>query len=299
MFVFRSFFSALIALALSTNMALAEPVAQVVRLSGQAELTRGQATAPIALGTALEPGDLIKTDATGRVRLHFIDGSTINLGSQSDLRVELYTSGGPGTERQGELALGQGALRAEAAPAAPKSRLEIRTPLAVTAVRGTQWGILSTSTQSDVLIFEGRVGIRRNIVSGESGISITAGRGIAVTADRLGPIGRLSPERVAAFEAATSVPGADIPFNLGAASLPVLTPILRAPDERSVEPATRSSRCRSGINECELGGRGGERSKEGNGGQSGGGESGGGGNESEHGGGNNGGGNNGGNNGGS
>lgn len=243
MSVFRRLSSSVIALGLSASPAVADPVAQIVRFTGNAEIVRDNAKGPLALGMALEPGDLIKTDATGRVRLHFIDGSTINLGSQSDLLVSSYTSQGPGTERQGELALGQGALRAEAAPAAAKSRLEIRTPLAVTAVRGTQWGILSTAQQSDVIIFEGRVGIRRNIMTGESAVSLTRNHGITVTADRLGPIGRWSPEQLAAFDAATSVPGTEIPFNLATATQPALTPILRPSDPTS--PQNRRDRCKN------------------------------------------------------
>lgn len=282
MSLLRRLSSSFIALALSSSLAFADPVAQIVRLSGNAELVRGNAKAPLALGMALEPGDLIKTDATGRVRLHFIDGSTINLGSQSDLLVAAFTSQGPGTERQGELALGQGALRAEAAPAAAKSRLEIRTPLAVTAVRGTQWGILSSAQQSDIIILEGRVGIRRNIVSGESAISLTRNHGITVTADSLGPIGRWSAEQLAAFDALTSVPGAEIPFNLGTAPQPTLTPILRQPDETSILPDGKESRCQNRkTSECERGGRNGERGGHGGSGgsESGGGSEGGNGNQ--------------------
>ena len=268
---FRRLLSSVLALALSSSLAFADPVAQIVRFSGNAELIRGNAQGPAALGMALEPGDLVKTDATGRVRLQFIDGSTINLGSKSDLLIAAYASHGPGTERQGELALGEGALRAEAAPATAKSRLEIRTPLAVTAVRGTQWGILSSAQQSDVIIFEGRVGIRRNVMTGESAISLTRNHGITVTANSLGPIGRWNTEQLAAFDAATAVPGTEIPFNLGAATQPSLTPILRQSDPTS--PQDRSGRCRKlGATDCQMDSGGGDRG--GSGASRGGGESG-------------------------
>lgn len=305
MSAFRRSLSSLIALILSTNLALAEPVAQVIRLTGNAELVRGNAKGPITLGTALEPGDLVKTDATGRVRLHFIDGSTVNLGSQSDLLVAAFASQGPGTERQAELALGQGALRADAAPATPKSRLEIRTPLAVTAVRGTEWGILSAALQSDIIIFSGRVGVRRNIVSGESAISLTRTHGITVTAAGLGPIGRWSAEQLAAFDAATAVPGTDIPFNLGAAHQPSLTPIILQRESLPAKPNRNSSRCqdrttsdcqrdsRDGGNKGGGGKDGGKESGGKEGGKEGGGKEGGG-KEGGGGGGNGGGGNNGG-----
>lgn len=268
--------SACLALVLGSTAALAEPVAQVIRLSGAVEVTRGNATGALQLGAALEPGDIITTTATGRVRLQLIDGSTINLGSQSALTVADIVSEGPGTERQIELELAQGALRALAAPAAPKSRFEIRTPLAVTAVRGTEWGILSDAQKSDVIILSGRVGIRRNIVSGESAISLTRNLGTTVTAEGLGPVGRWSPEQLAAFEAATAVPGREIPFNLGAAPALNLTPLAPAP----VEPAPKESRKRKtacvdpNSIDCAVKGHDGRRGGGYGGGEGGGGETG-------------------------
>lgn len=263
-----------LALSLGVTPALAAPVAQVIRLSGVVEVTRGNATGALQLGTALEPGDVITTTATGRVRLQLIDGSTINLGSRSALTVADVVSQGLGTERQIELELVQGALRALAAPATPKSRFEIRTPLAVTAVRGTEWGILSDAKKSDVIILSGRVGIRRNIVSGESAVSLTRNLGTTVTADGLGPIGRWSPEQLAAFEAATAVPGAEIPFNLGAAPALNLIPVAPVP----VEPAPQKGQKRkttcidpSSV-DCSTRGGDGNRGGYGGGGEGGGSE---------------------------
>jgi hypothetical protein len=243
----------LIALAAMASAAHAAPVAQVVRLSGNAEITRGNATGPLVLGAALEPGDKIKTDGSGRLRLQLIDGSTINLGSQSELVIDDVVSQGPGTERQIELDLATGALRAEAAPATPKSRFEIRTPLAVTAVRGTEWGIVSAAERSDVIILSGRVGVRRNIVSGESAISLTRSLGTSVTAEGLGPVGRWSPEQLAAFDALTAVPGTETPFDLGAAPGLNLTPIALPP--REITPQ-KYNNCLDPENlNCRTGGR--------------------------------------------
>lgn len=218
----------------SVTTVLADPVAQIVRLSGSVEVARGNQSGVVQLGTALEAGDTVRTQADGRARIQFIDGSTINLGSQAELLIASAVSGGPGTERQIELDLGPGALRAFAAPATPKSRFEVRTPLAVTAVRGTEWGIFSTDLVSEILIIEGRVGIRRNIVSGESGMSLTGGRTISVTADGVGQAGRLSAEQVAALDAATSVPGTDIPFD--PASAPAVTPTEAPPPQEESVP---------------------------------------------------------------
>lgn len=255
-------------LSATSSLALAAPVAQVIKLSGAAELKRGNATAPLQLGTALEIGDQLTTAENGRVRLQLIDGSTINLGSGSALLIDDLVSGGPGTERQIELELGRGALKAEAAPATPKSRFEIRTPLAVTAVRGTVWGIVAKPQQSDVIIIDGRVGIRRNIFTGESAISLTRNHGITVTAEALGQMRRWSPEEIAAFESLTNVPGTEIPFSPDAAPAPALVPIVLPPSE--TEPkGKRKKNCpdQDSLN-CRIGGRddsGGSRHESGGG----------------------------------
>lgn len=255
MALYRSLTAALLAFFLSAAAALASPVAQVIRLTGNAELTRGGATAPLVLGAALEAGDLIVTDAAGRVRLQLIDGSTINLGTQSALTIDDVVSQGPGTERQVGMDLWNGALRALAAPATPKSRFEIRTPMAVTAVRGTEWGILASAIQSDVIILSGRVGVRRNVISGESAVSLTRRLGITVDETGLGPIGRWSEAQLAEFEAATAVPGPEVPFDLGSAVPINLAPIQTVPQPPPTPNQFQPKNCPEGGYNCRKGGR--------------------------------------------
>ncbi|WP_303980391.1 FecR family protein [Dongia mobilis] len=229
-----------LALFASASLAWADPVAQVVKLSGNVEVARGSAIAPLVLGAALEPGDRLKTDASSRVRLQLIDGSIINLGSQSELSIEDVVSGGPGTDRQVGIDLWLGALRAFAAPATPKSRFEIRTPRAITAVRGTEWGILANAVQSDVLVLSGRVGVRKNEVSGISATTLTRTLGVTVTDQGLGQITRWTEPQVAALMAATDVPGPERAFDLGTAPAlnlsPVETPVTPGGDQGKATP---------------------------------------------------------------
>ncbi|WP_374650403.1 FecR domain-containing protein [Dongia sp.] len=230
-----------LALLASTALAWADPVAQVVKLRGQAILTRDDATAPLLLGAALEPGDQLTTDANGRVRLQLIDGSVINLGSQSTFSIDDVISSGPGGDRQVKLDLAQGALRAHAAPATPASRFEIRTPRAITAVRGTEWGILADQVKSDVLVIAGRVGVRKNEISGVSATTLTRTLGVTVTEQGLGAIARWNEAQVAALLAATDVPGPEFGFDLLKAPQLQLAPIAPAPQEKKVIP--RKKRC--------------------------------------------------------
>ncbi|MBK8158232.1 MAG: FecR domain-containing protein [Rhodospirillaceae bacterium] len=234
-----------LALLVSTSLAWADPVAQVVKLSGNVEVTRGAASAPLVLGAALEPGDRLKTDASSRVRVQLIDGSIINLGSESELSIENVVSAGPGTDRQVGLDLWLGALRAFAAPATSKSRFEIRTPRAITAVRGTEWGILANAVQSDVLVLSGRVGVRKNEVSGVSATTLTRTLGVTVTDQGLGQITRWNEAQVAALMAATEVPGPERGFDLGTA--PALD---LAPAAKPVAPDNEQGKSKPGKQNC-------------------------------------------------
>lgn len=240
----------------TTGLAWAEPVAQVVKLSGNVMVTRDNVSAPLVLGAAIEPGDKLSTDASSRVRLHLIDGSVINLGSASELSIDDVVSQGPGTERQIGLDLWIGALRAFAAPATPDSRFEIRTPKAITAVRGTEWGILASAVQSDVLVLTGRVGVRKNEVSGKSAISLTRTLGVTVTDQGLGQITRWSEAQVAALLAATEVTGPEMGFDLGKAPALNLTPVPPVEPAQIPKATKPEKKCLDqGSNTCGKGGR--------------------------------------------
>jgi hypothetical protein len=243
-----------LALLCVTTNAAADPVAQIVKLSGTAAVTRDGATAPLVLGAALEAGDKLTTDATGRLRLQLIDGSVINLGSQSELLIDDVVSGGPGTERQISLELDLGALLAKAAPATPSSRFEIRTTKAVSAVRGTEWGIRTTSVQSDILVLEGRVGVRKNEISGKSAISLTRTLGVTVTDQGLGQITRWKEPEVTALLDDTTVPGAEMGFDLGKAPALNLAPATM-PVTPGTPPTQKNKKaCQNPAdNECDNG----------------------------------------------
>nr|WP_298690008.1 FecR family protein [uncultured Dongia sp.] len=262
----------ILALLGSTTLAWADPVAQVVKLSGTVAVTRDNATAPVVLGAALEPGDKLTTDASSRVRLQLIDGSVINLGSASQLSIDDVVSQGPGTERQIGLDLWIGALRAFAAPATSDSRFEIRTPKAITAVRGTEWGILASAAQSDILVLTGRVGVRKNEISGKSAISLTRTLGVTVTDQGLSQITRWTEAQVAALMAATDVPGPEIGFDLGSAPALDLTPIAPVAPQTPTKKTDGKGKklCQDPDSFNCRGGRDSDRGHDGSGGKSGG-----------------------------
>lgn len=110
--------------------------------SGGCEVSavRGVATVadrPVAVGTRLPVGAELRTGPDGRVRLRCVDGSSLVVGDSTTLKIERYEMAG--TYRSSvSLLLETGMLGQKVAPA-PGSSWEVRTPTAVTAVRGTEF----------------------------------------------------------------------------------------------------------------------------------------------------------------
>lgn len=108
-------------------------VAEVLALKGEA-WSDGQAIKP---GDRLQAGAALRTGAPGRLRLRFEDGSVLVLGDRSELRLERYEQPAGGT-RQASLWLQLGLIGQSVRPQ-PGGSWKVRTPSAVTAVRGTEF----------------------------------------------------------------------------------------------------------------------------------------------------------------
>ena len=82
------------------------------------------------------------------------DGSILNLGSSSSLRVAKHDAGA----QQTELALGLGKIRVQAQKISrPNGKFEVRTPAGVAGVIGTDFYVDYESNTMSVVVFEGRV----------------------------------------------------------------------------------------------------------------------------------------------
>lgn len=201
-----------LALLTTSTLAFAAPVAQVVKLSGTVQLIHDSDSSTLTLGASLEEGDTLKTDASSRVRIQLLDGSTVNIGSGTEFVIDDVESDGPGKERDVGLDLWLGVLLAHAAPATPDSRFEIRTKKATTAVRGTQWGIYAEPAKSDVVVLDGTVGVESE--AGGDDVALTKSIGVTVTDAGLGQPAQWSQAQIDALIAATNVPGEEVPFTL-------------------------------------------------------------------------------------
>jgi len=131
--------SLLLILSLLGGAALAEPVCEVAALVGEVQVQDAAGTRSLRAGERLEPGAELRSGPQARVRLRFIDGSTLVLADRSQLRIERFVQG-PGQPREAALLLQLGLIGQQVKPAAGGS-WRVRTPTAVTAVRGTEFSV--------------------------------------------------------------------------------------------------------------------------------------------------------------
>lgn len=123
-------------LSLCAAAALAQQACEVLALSGDAQRTDGK---PLAVGDRLDVGTTLRTGAAGRVRLRFTDGSVLVLADRSQLRIEAFSA--PASQpRAAEFLLEMGLVGQRVTPSAGGS-WKVRTPTAVTAVRGTEFSV--------------------------------------------------------------------------------------------------------------------------------------------------------------
>lgn len=126
----------LLCLSLLSSAVLAQQVCEVMAVSGEAQRVDGKA---LAVGDKLDVGTLLRTGAGGRVRLKFSDGSVLVLADKSQLRIEVF-SAPAAPSRSAEFLLETGLIGQRVTPSAGGS-WKVRTPTAVTAVRGTEFSV--------------------------------------------------------------------------------------------------------------------------------------------------------------
>lgn len=174
----------------------------VAALVGQAQ-AGAQA---LTVGSELQAGMELQTGPDSRLRLRCADGSSLVMAANTRLRLEVMElQGNQRQELRWQLSLGLIGQKVS-----PGGRWSVRTPTAVTAVRGTEFTVeVGEAQQTAVLTQEGAVDVQaaapstRNLaglVGGSAGaiatIGLTVLQGTDCQAGRCGPAARWSAERV-------------------------------------------------------------------------------------------------------
>lgn len=137
----------------------AQAQCSVEQLQGSADWQRGSsAFKPLRVGLRVLAGDELRTGTQGRVRLRCADGSTLSVANQSRLRIERFETA-PGQPRFASFWLKLGLVGQSVSPS-PGGRWQVRTPTAVTAVRGTRYLLEVGADQATaVQVTEGEVAV--------------------------------------------------------------------------------------------------------------------------------------------
>ncbi|WP_261790005.1 FecR family protein [Synechococcus elongatus] len=108
-----------------------------------------QAEQPASEGTVVIQGGQIRTESPGKAQIQLSDGLQFRLGGNALLKIEP------------ELQLDRGQIIAWLGPGQQRDRpLQIRTPTATAAIRGTTVFIEQTATQTLILSWEGLVEVQ-------------------------------------------------------------------------------------------------------------------------------------------
>jgi len=127
---------------------------EVSRLIPAVSITRGTKTINASTKSEVMWQDTISTQASARVRVGLDDGSVLNVGSDSTMKVVKHDA----AAQQTELELTVGRLRAQAQKIAkPGGEFEVHTPAGVAGVVGTDVYVDYENSLMNVIVFEGFV----------------------------------------------------------------------------------------------------------------------------------------------
>jgi hypothetical protein len=127
---------------------------EISRLIPAANIERGTKTITASPKSVVDWQDLVNTQVNGRARVSLDDGSVLNVGSQSSMKVEKHDA----NAQQTQLELTYGKLRSQAQKIAkPDGKFEVHTPAGVAGVVGTDFYVGYDNGTMNVIAFEGVV----------------------------------------------------------------------------------------------------------------------------------------------
>jgi len=133
--------AAALAIPLAGAAAAGEPIGQIKTAAGTVAIERAGTSRPAAAGDRVQEADVVTTGADGTVGITFQDNSMMSLGPDSRLALDKFlfdttTHDGvfESSLRSGTLAVKSGQIVQQTPEA-----MRVRTPVAVLAVRGTEF----------------------------------------------------------------------------------------------------------------------------------------------------------------
>jgi hypothetical protein len=143
------------------SMLKQQPVpAVVIAVRGAASLVRANGDSEtVATGMKLYSGDRVITDDEQNLRIQFADKSELQILPNSRVVLDKLSHHESTGMVDTRIRLNSGSVNTWVEQLKPDSRYEIKTPAAVTAVRGTAYRLTSTSLVTRTEVTEGNVGV--------------------------------------------------------------------------------------------------------------------------------------------
>ncbi|MBZ5662358.1 MAG: FecR family protein [Acidobacteriia bacterium] len=199
----------------------ANPAAgQVSRLLPQVQIDRASQELTASLSDPVYWNDDLRSGATGRARIALTDGSVLNLGSNTSLRVLQHHAQG----QQTSLDLAVGRMRGQIMKLTrPGAKFEIRTPAGIAGLVGTDFSLLVTGDSTELIVFDGAVRFTGSV--GGQATTVSAGMKLVVSkAGALEGPSAATPRDIEAAKNLTDVP--DSPAQIAGHKNGVLIPVV-------------------------------------------------------------------------
>jgi len=168
------FFAVLLSVLLAfpdTLPAQANSAGMIARLVGSVNLQHGPRVQLASSGAKVFWGDRVTTLSDGRARIQLDDGSILNVGSSSELKIVQHDSANQRTELQ----LTYGRIRASAVRLARSgSYFQVRTPTAVAGVVGSGFDLSFENDIASLSVTEGAVQLC-NLATPPQCVTVAAG----------------------------------------------------------------------------------------------------------------------------
>jgi hypothetical protein len=184
-------------------------IGRVTAIEGQATVLRQGRFAPelLVIRTPVFQEDIIETAEASKVRITLTDATVISLGERSRFELRQFLHAARQQTYTVRLSMASGVFRAIVRRLMPQSTVEVITPTAVAAIRGTDLMGEVSQESTAIVVLDGTVMVSNARLRVGDPVTLTQGMGTTVRGDEppSAPT-RWSEPRVEALRKATAIP---------------------------------------------------------------------------------------------
>lgn len=199
----RNLFLILALLMLTTATWAGNKAAVVKLIKGEAYVVSGDKKVKLNVNDWLETGSVLHTSAKSFVKLVFIDKSQMNVGPQSEIKIEKFH-----TKDAGVIDLVKGKIRSQVSKdylqinGKDRSKLFIKTNNSVMGIRGTDFMITTNGKNTAAILFEGEVVFNRlsdKRINNSAKLDEIVDRGVRMFPGEFSAVGESGPPTIPAL----------------------------------------------------------------------------------------------------